>query len=386
MVKQLQDRLSGCTAVAVLAASLGAGQAAAAERVPAYEFGLAYTGDYMQVVQGGTAQGGRWLDNLDLTLRINTEQAWGLRNGTLYLYAIRTGGGQPNADLLNSTQGIDNIEASNDTKLYEAWYEHAFAHSTLRFGLYDLNSEFDSIETAGLFINPSHGIGVDYSQSGQNGPSIFPNTSLTLRYAAKQDNNVYWQLAVLDGIPGDPNNPTGTHIILDPDDGVLLAAETGVHRGEGATLWHWGVGGWHYSKLSTADAAGNSISPSNNQGLYAFAESALTDSLAAHLRAGLADATINRVASYVGGGLVWSGLFGQVEDRLGLALAIANNSASYIAATGDKASETNVELTYRRQLNKWLSVQPDIQYVINPGSKPAVPDALIAGVRFEAAF
>ena len=29
--------------------------------------------------------------------------------------------------------------------------------------LYNLNSEFDVIETAGLFINSSHGIGPDYS-------------------------------------------------------------------------------------------------------------------------------------------------------------------------------------------------------------------------------
>src|SRR3546814_3364842 len=34
---------------------------------------------------------------------------------------------------------------------------------------------------AGLFIGSPHGIGTDFAQSGQNGPSIFPSTSLAAR-------------------------------------------------------------------------------------------------------------------------------------------------------------------------------------------------------------
>jgi porin len=51
----------------------------------------------------------------------------------------------------------------------------------VKIGLYDLNSEFDVIEAAALFLNPSHGIGPDFAQSGRNGPSIFPVTSLAIR-------------------------------------------------------------------------------------------------------------------------------------------------------------------------------------------------------------
>ena len=72
-------------------------------------------------------------------------------------------------------------------KLYEAWFEQTLFDDRLSFkaGLYDLNTEFDVVETAGLFINSSHGIGPDFSQSGVNGPSIFPTTSLGIRVKAQ---------------------------------------------------------------------------------------------------------------------------------------------------------------------------------------------------------
>jgi carbohydrate-selective porin OprB len=44
-------------------------------------------------------------------------------------------------------------------------------------GLYELNSEFYRLQSAGLFLNSSFGIGPEFSQSGLEGPSIFPSTS-----------------------------------------------------------------------------------------------------------------------------------------------------------------------------------------------------------------
>ena len=38
------------------------------------------------------------------------------------------------------------------------------------FGRYDLNSEFYRLQSAGLFLNSSFGIGPEFSLSGQNGP------------------------------------------------------------------------------------------------------------------------------------------------------------------------------------------------------------------------
>ena len=45
--------------------------------------------------------------------------------------------------------------------------------------------------------------------------------------------------------------------------------------------------------------------------------------------------------------------------------------------------ETAIELTYRVQFLPWLALQPDVQYIINPGTDPALKNALVIGLRFE---
>src|SRR3546814_8879648 len=70
-------------------------------------------------------------------------------------------------------------------RLYEAWIDQKIGDAaSVRIGLYDLNSEFGALDTAGFFVSSPHGIGTDFAQSGRNGPSIFPATSLELGRAS----------------------------------------------------------------------------------------------------------------------------------------------------------------------------------------------------------
>ncbi len=48
--------------------------------------------------------------------------------------------------------------------------------------------------------------------------------------------------------------------------------------------------------------------------------------------------------------------------------------------------ETNIEVTYRAALTDWLTLQPNVQYVINPGTNPALDDDLLIGLRFETGY
>ncbi len=125
------------------------------------------------------------LYNVDLTMTIDAEKKWDMKGATFFFYVLGDGGDDPSGDYVGDVQGFDNIESPDTWKLYEIWYQQSFNNEkfSFLFGLFDLNSEFDVIETAGLFSNSSHGIGPDFSQSGANGPSIFPTTSLSLRLA-----------------------------------------------------------------------------------------------------------------------------------------------------------------------------------------------------------
>ena len=59
-----------------------------------------------------------------------------------------------------------------------------------------------------------------------------------------------------------------------------------------------------------------------------------------------------------------------------------------------RSGESFVEMTYQYQFKPWLQVQPDIQYVFNPGAGTANPDMstqrirneLVLGVRTNISF
>jgi porin len=48
--------------------------------------------------------------------------------------------------------------------------------------------------------------------------------------------------------------------------------------------------------------------------------------------------------------------------------------------------ETVVELTYKSQITPWLSIQPGVQTVFNPGADSSLDDAVISILRFQINF
>lgn len=49
-------------------------------------------------------------------------------------------------------------------------------------------------------------------------------------------------------------------------------------------------------------------------------------------------------------------------------------------------SETAIELTYLAQVHKQFVVQPNLQYVIRPGTDPNIRNSISFQLRFEIAY
>ena len=109
-------------------------------------------------------------------------------------------------------------------------------------------------------------------------------------------------------------------------------------------------------------------------------------------RAGVADTDLNQIGTYLGTGLVYTGLFRFGEpDQLGLAVGHARNGSVFIDSESlqgrsHEKAETAIELAYSALLTDWLTVQPDVQYIINPGTDPNLDNALVLSVRTTIAF
>lgn len=368
--------------------------------------GINFKEHYFSNLQGGASHGDAGINNLHVTASFDLEQIAGLGQTSIFADVLSVNGSAP-CDKAGAVQGISNMSALSQTRLYQLWIEKKLFDGNLSIlaGLFDLNSEFDVRATSSVFINPSHGIGPDFSKSGLNGPSIFPSTSVALRLKIKPSQNTYILAGVFDGLCRNYDDYYLTKALDLKNDGVLLACETGLfENGEEFTRGYgkYSIGGWYYTRsfddLTNVDLSGAPVQRYDNFGLYLSVEKFVisplvsqTRGLAAFARIGFSQKNINPVQLYYSFGINVPGLFtNSSNDLFGLAVANANMSSKYLATLSGsglnlRSNETIIEMTYSYKVLDWLKIQPDLQYVINP-LLTSEDESLMTGVSFELNF
>jgi porin len=356
--------------------------------------------DVLSNVSGGIKRGTKYMDNWDFKLNADADKLWGWNNTTAFLQLISNHGGKLNETHVGSFMGVDNIEANtNTTKLFHAWLERSFFDQkfSLLVGLYPVDSQFYVTDATGVFLHPTGGMAAEVAQTGVNGPSIFPTSSFGFRAMWQPTPKFYFQAALVDGVPGDPNNPHGTHIRFDRGDGTLAIVETGLRPAE--EISKYAVGTWRYTArfddLVDTDALGN---PARrvNRGAYFLAEQTVfrekddsSQGLALFFRYGVANGDVNTLDYSYSLGLRYKGLLpGRDQDEFGIGLTRGHAGAKFrqAAATPLETNESALEITYRARVIRWLAIQPTLQRILNPGHDPALRNAWVAGARFEIAF
>lgn len=353
---------------------------------------LGYIADALHNASGGIKAGSAYLQNVDATIEFDLQRVVGGGAGSLFAYLLWNDASTFSDRYPGDAQVVSNIDAERALRLYELWYEHRLADVlSLKIGLFDLNSEFDAVDTSALFLNSSHGIVPTYSQTGENGPSIFPVTSPSARLQWEIGDSNLFRYALLDAVPGDPENPSATAVKLSSREGMLHALE---YTREFSFGLRFGLGAFSYSAefetIRETDAHGNPVHRGGNNGLYGFAEGdvfandARKRSASAFVRFGTANGALNPFDSYIGAGAVVSGFVPRrPDDRIGVSLAMARFGADFQAANNAQSHETAIELTYRAHINDRMQLQPDIQYIINPGADRTLANALVFGIRLE---
>lgn len=371
-------------------------------------------------VSGGERRGGNYLGNLHLQLTIDMDRLVGWSGATLFLDGLGIHGGQP-SDLAGDAQGVSSIAGPNKWTLEEGWIQqNLFSnHLSILAGRYDVNSEFYRLHAADLFFNSSFGVGAEFGKSGKDGPSMFPNTALGTRVEIKPIESLILRLAIFDGVPVD--RPGGWNAFV-PSDGLLVVGEaTFLYRpsrsdqprspsrrfsiGRNAQLPPYqaklGVGLWHYTAkfpdLSEVRKDGAPVMHDGSTGAYVIGETVIyQDDAKREMRVfgqlGFAEDRVNRFGLYVGGGVIAKGFVPKrSDDEFGFAIAAARNGSHYMDAQANLGRPANhqevaLEVSYLAQVKSWLSIQPDIQYVINPDTDRSRRNALIGLMRVQLSF
>jgi len=415
-----------------------------------FHFGLAYTGEIYSNLSGGFRQQATYLDIINFRLKIDLGRTLNWHGATLYTDYLGIHGDDPSENV-GDIQGVSNIAAPKGWKFHEAWFrQNVFSDKlSLLWGMYDLNTEFDLIETAGLFLNSSHGMGPDFSQGEIFSPSTFPATTFGMRIKTALTSSLSLQAGITDGVPGDLDKPWQMQI--SGDEGALIVIEIthlldkrkieipgarskskkGRGRGKGLRRWRkmrgnfpncrWNrhlssrprpldicsgkvaIGGWFYTtkfeEWRTSNETDLPLHQKVNWGVYLLTERiiyrpkiCMEQGILMYGRAGIADKSSNQFDIYLGGGIVTHGImFGRPDDLAGIAIAALHSSPQYrdyqkLEGNDLLDWEVALEFTYRSKLTDWAVLQHDMQYIINPGMNPGLKNAFVLAARLELTF
>lgn len=369
--------------IGLCACSLGLpGVAAAGQVMPGLDLGASYIQDLFYNAGGGLRHGTAAPGIIDLTADVDGRLWGGSDAHHLHFDYLGTIGSSISNDT-GDIQGLDNIEAYNTAKIFEAWYQYDIDDngSLLRVGIQDYNALFDVVDAGGVFINSSFGLDPSVAQTDV---SQFPTTTAGIVARWQSRSGAYLMGGVYDGVAGSPGHPNGTHIDFRSGDGVFSALESGI-TGGGDRPYKLAVGGW-YRSTNFEGPAGRGHS--DNRGFYALGQQRLIGTgdapkVDAFVQFGDAQGDRNLIDRYLGAGINVTGLVpGRGDDVLGIGAAQAHVASVYRRATpGSKRAETAFELTYQAQINDYLIVQPDLQYIVNPGVDNQINNATVIGAR-----
>ena len=339
---------------------------------------ITYTGDTFQNVSGGVRRGNEYLDLLDITFNTDIElsKTWTLTAAVQGLYS---NGNSISEALAGDIQILSNLDGGGAfTKLGQATLELSSSAGSVLVGLYDINAEFDVLESANLFINSAHGIGNDIALTGENGPSIYPFFSLGVRAKFNIDNNQSIKVAILDAVPGSESSLNAPQPEFNSDEGFFTIAEYAYQFHSSKML----IGAWQYSKDIETDNT-----QTKNMGAYARLEHQFDDQhTQAFLRIGYANEKANLHNWFIGTGISYKDPFNINEnDVAGFAIAYVQRGERIDAERAlTQPHETSFELTYLKNINEHFYLQPNVQYIENAGFENR--HTLAVGVRLQVAF
>jgi porin len=377
------------------------------------QLGATETSEVLGNPTGGIRQGAIYEGVTDLNLGWDLRTYFGWR-GVFFARAFQIHGRGLSANDLDNLNIASGIEADRSTRLFELWYEHHFGDwLRVRIGEQSAGQEFIMSTTAHLFVNSTFGWptlpGIDLPSGGPNYPEATP--AVRVRIDANDELKLF--AGLFDGNPtgaplGTPDpqrfDPSGTSFRV--NDGAFAIFETRYNPDNSPKNGSYRLGAWYNSeRFPSQNMVSNGVplaSPlssgmpqllGNDYSVYAIFDQPINpakdekDDTGWNLFGRIMGAPGDRnlVDFYFDGGVDYKGPFGRANDIVGLAFGYARISnparlydmeveAFSTAFHPVRSAESVVELTYQWALNPWWQLQPDFQYIANPGGGIANPN------------
>jgi porin len=397
------------------------------------------TSEVLGNATGGTRKGAQYDGLTQMVMQLDTNRGFGWYGGLFNISALQIHGQNLSADNLGTLQTASGIEADRATRLWEMWYDQKFLEEDrldIKVGQQSVDQEFIVSQNASYFVNTMFGWPALPSYNMPGGGPAYPLSALGVRFRYRPIDPLTFLVGVFNGSPvsnntGDPQqqNPSGTSFPL--GGGRLIMAEmqysypalgSMVYPGESAPLARtYRLGAWYDTEnfndirydtngipLASPNSNGIPASHRGNFSLYAVADQMLwrnpgdpNNTLNVFGRAmGTPQNNRNLIRFSMNAGLVYHEPFTyRPDDTFGAGMGYVHvtsgqqgldRDTAYYAQQSDpnsfypiQGTETYVEATYQYQMRPWWQLQPDVQYVFNPGGGVVDPNAPSHRIRNE---
>ncbi len=384
-------------------------------------------------VTGGVRRGAEYDGLTTLSLGLDTAKAFGWDGGTFDVSAFQIHGRDLTTDNLRALQTVSDIEAARATRLWELWYQQTMfgGAADVKVGQQSADQEFLVSQFSTLFFNAALGWPALPSADLYAGGPAYPLSSPGVRLRAHPSDAV----TVLAGVFDD--NPPGGPFNNDSQLRGAEAAGVKFNLGTGALFMTelqyainqppagasspapaglpgtYKIGAWFDSGafpdqrfdntgLSLANPMSSGVPQMHrgNFGVYGMFDQTVwqpdpksPQSAGIFVRAMAAPPNLNLVDFAADTGVnVKAPLPGRDGDSAGIAYGVTKISGRATQLDQDTAfftggaypvrsTEQFIEVTYQIQAAGWWQIQPDFQYIFNPGG--GIPNPNLPGQRIK---
>ena len=388
-------------------------------------YGINYIGE-IWANTGGFKQGATYDGRLEGILDADLEKLWGLKDLTFHTNVFQIHGAGPSRENIENILLVSSIEALPTTRLYEMYLEQKLnAETSVRFGQLAADTEFFISSTAGSFINATFGWPENLAIDLPSGGPAYPLATPGVRVKYEPAKNITFLAAIFDGDPAGPglNDPQerdryGLNFRVSDPPLLIQEGQYKYNQDKKDTALPGTIklGAWEHTGsfsdlrfdqegIPIAISGQPGASLSGNFGFYGVIDQQIYRGDAekgvnvfARLSASPSDR--NLIDFYADGGFVFSGFVPKrPDDNFGIAFAYANVSdrarafdrdVAFVqaAALPVRSFEAVLEVVYKYQIVPGLVLQPDFQYIWQPGlgglvqtNGARVENAVVGGIR-----
>ena len=383
---------------------------------------LTYVSNVLGNPVGGQHKKVAYDDNIGLDLHVDLEQLAGLHDLVFHVSGSMRSGRSLSAVALGNTFPVSNLFGGETIRFYALYLEQSFLEDTVSvmLGRFGVGDEFLTSPLYSVFLNNA----IDGNPISVliNIPTFssaaYPVAQWGLRATVKPKRDWYIMAAISNGDQTLARNSAhGVDFSFRHKAAIFAIGEIGYlhNQTDDSTRLpgNYKFGGYYDSGLFADLSRGNKGSASvvssllprkehNNYGFYILADQEVyreTDpkhiqGLTPFAGVTFAPSDINTFPFFFMAGLVYTGLIpGRDRDTVGFGIAYGQFSNDLRrtqhaqqhrsgSSAGMQEFEMVLELTYQIELAPHLIVQPDMQYIIQPGGTGHIPDALVLGVQF----